>query len=591
MKNRSQIEEKYKWDLSDLCKSNEEFYQVLESVKEYIKKFKMFENKLKDKETIWKYLKLDREFEEKIEPIALYVHLKNDEVLSDRKNNEMREKASHVFNELSIETSFVSSELHELPDEVLDDIINDKKFKEYDRMFEDIKKDKKHMLSKQEEKLLAGMNFLGGFSSNMKKLTDVDLDFGNVKDSKGKEHTLTQSNYGTFMRSKDRTLRKNTMTQLHDVYGKHINLLANNYICDVKQNCYFAKVRNYPSAIECALENEEVTRGVYDSLIKNVDKNLGLMFAYFKLKKKALKLYDFYIYDNMASIDMKSDKKYTYDEAMEIICQALAPLGDEYVSLLKRAKEERWIDVFPNKDKRSGAYQTGIYGVHPFVLSNFEGDLDSIFTLAHELGHAMHSYFSDKNQPRTKSEYTIFLAEIASTTNEILLINYLLGTAKSEKEKLTLYNKLFDEVKATIFRQTMFAEFEEKVHGAYEQGLPLTKDFLCSEYYNLNKKYFGSTKLIKEIQYEWARIPHFFTSFYVYKYATGMICAINFANRILSGEENALKDYFKFLSAGASDTPIKILQNSGCDLEDEKTFENCFGYLKNILKEWSKIQK
>lgn len=591
MKERKAIDEKFKWDLTPLCKSEREFYERLEKAKEYLPKFKKFEGKLNNKKDIWEFLELDKKFDEEVEPIFLYAHLKGDEILSDSKRVEMKEKLEFVFNEFSIETSFASSELHELSNELLDEIINDKKFKDYDRMFEDIKKEKKHTLSKKEEKLLAGMSFLGGFSSNMKKLSDVDIDFGKIKDSKGKEYSLNQSNYGLYVRSKDRELRKNTMKTLNGTFGKYINMLANNYINDVKGDCYFAKVRKYPSCLEASLFHEEVSKKVYDTLIQSVHKNLNVLFDYFKIKQKEMGLQDFYIYDVMAEVDRIKSKKYTYDEAIEIIKKALAPLGDEYVTLLQRAKDERWIDVYANKDKRSGAYETCIYGYHPYVLTNFEGDLDSIFTLAHELGHAMHSYFSDKNQPREKAEYTIFLAEIASTTNEMLLLNYLLQNVKSNSERISLYNKLFDEIKSTLFRQTMFAEFEEVVHRMQEEGESLTKDKLCDLYYNLNKQYFGKTKLIPEIKYEWARIPHFFTPFYVYKYSTGIICAINFVNRILSGEENAVKDYYRFLSAGASDTPIQILKNSGCDLESEKPFENTFSYLKTILKEWKNLAK
>lgn len=591
MKTRNQINDNFKWDLSPLCSSDEDFYKGLEKVNGYIKKFKNFENKLNNKETILKFFKLDEEFDDLIEPLYMYVHLKHDEILSDRKRNEMSEKISHILSELSVETSFVTTELHELPDEIIDDILQDKRFKDYDRMFENIKKEKIHMLSKEEEKLLAGMSFLGGFSSNMRNLSDVDITFEKVKDSKGKDLELNHSNYSVYLRSKDRELRKNTMTVLNGTYGKFINTLANNYINEVKQNCYFAKVRKYKSALDEALQDEEVSKKVYDTLIQSVNKNLDVLFDYFKLKKKILGLDNFYIYDCMAEIDKNKGKKYSYDQAIEIIMEAVAPLGSEYVNLIKQAKDNRWIDVYPNKDKRSGAYESGIYGYHPYVLTNFEGDLDSVFTLAHELGHAMHTHFSNNNQPRTKASYTIFLAEIASTTNEILLINYFLKRSNSKNEKLYLLNKLFDEVKGTIFRQTMFAEFEEHVHSSYEKAEALTKDGLCEYYYNLNKKYFGSVKLIKEIQYEWARIPHFFTAFYVYKYATGMICAITFVNKILEKGEEAVRDYYKFLTAGASDTPINILKKANCNLEDEKTFDECFAYLKNLIKEWKKLTK
>ena len=589
MKNREEIDEQYKWDLSELCGGTQEFYEKIKKINEFLPKIKAFEGKLNNKENILEYLKLDEEFSKYVEPLALYSHLKSVEVLSDNERQEMDEKLSHILNNISVETSFASSELHKLPTELLDEIIKDKRFKDYDRTFEEIKRDKKHALSKKEEKLLSGMNFLVGFSSNMDMISDVDFKFGKVKDTSGKSYELTHSTYSSLVRSGDRKLRKSAFEKMNGKYGEYINTLANNYISDVKADCYFAKVRKYKSALERALNGEEVDKKVYDTLIKQVGKNLELLFSYFEVKRKLLGVNKMYIYDTMADVGKITSKKYAYDEAIEIIKKAVAPLGKEYVELIQRAKDERWIDVYPNKDKNSGAFETAIYGKHPFVMTNFEGDLESIFTLAHELGHAMHSYYSNKTQAYPKAYYPIFLAEIASTTNEMLLINYLLGKTDDKNEKIALYNKLFDEVKGTIYRQTMFAEFEDKVHKIYEEGEPLTKDRLCGIYYVLNKKYFGQVKLIDEIRYEWARIPHFFNAFYVFKYATGMISAITFTNKILSKEEGALDKYIEFLSAGCSDNPVKTLQKSGVDLMDEKTFSSCFNYLNKMLDEWKKL--
>lgn len=589
MKKREEIDEQYKWDLSILCKDNQEFYEKISKINDFLPKIKAFEGKLNNKDTILEYLKLDEEYSRYVEPLILYSHLKSSEVLSDNERAEMSEKLSHILNNISIETSFVSSELSKLPNELLDDIIYDKRFVDYNRVFEDIKRNKKHTLSKKEEKLLSGMNFLGGFSSNMDMLSDVDFKFGSVKDSNGKSYELNHASYSSLVRSADRKLRKSAMEKMNGKYGEFINTLANNYINDVKADCYFAKVRKYKSALERELNGEEIDKRVYDMLIKQVSGNLELLFSYFDVKKGLLGVNKMYIYDTMADVGKISDKKYTYDEAIEIIKKAVSPLGEEYVSLIQRAKDERWIDVYPNVDKNSGAYETAIYDRHPYVMTNFEGDIDSVFTLAHELGHAMHSYFSNKTQSYPKAYYPIFLAEIASTTNEMLLINYLLKSTKDKNQRIALFNKLFDEVKGTIYRQTMFAEFEEKVHKLYEDGESLTKDRLCGMYYVLNKKYFGEVKLIEQIKFEWARIPHFFNAFYVFKYATGMISAITFTNKIISHEEGAVEKYIKFLSAGCSDNPIKILQSSGVDLLDEQTFTQCFDYLKSMLNDWKSI--
>lgn len=589
MKKRSQIEEKFKWDKTVLCKDSKDFEEKIEKINVFLPKFKKFIGKLDSKDAVWKYLKLDEQFEKEVEPAMLYIYLSRDENLADGQNNKLYQKMSILLNKFSIETSPLSTQIQKLPDQLLDEIIADKKFKDYRRDFEMIKKSKKHNLSDDQEQLLSGMDFFG-YSSVMRNLSDVDLKFDKIKDSKGRTYQFDQSKYSLYVRDSDRTLRKNAMTTLNGTFGKFVNTFAENYINKVKADCYFAKVRHYDSALSQALFHEEVSEKVYHTLIEKVHENLPVLFKYFDLKKKALGLKDCYIYDCMADISSKKREKYSYDEAIELLKKALAPLGEEYVSLLERAKTERWIDVFPNENKRSGAYENAIFDAHPFVLTNFEGDLESVFTLAHELGHAMHTYFSNKSQPRALAQYTIFLAEIASTTNEMLLLSYLLDRAEG-KEKVKLYNKLFDMVKSTIFRQAMFAEFEEKIHSLQEASQPLTKDLLCEEYLNLNKLYFGKVKLIKEIQYEWARIPHFFTEFYVYKYATGLICAINFANRILSGQKGALEDYFKFLSAGSSDTPCNILKESGCDLEGGKAYEVAFDFLKSILSDWQKEMK
>lgn len=586
MKDRSQIEEKYKWDLSALCKSDDCVDEAIKKFSQYIDKFKAFKGKLNSKENIWKYLTMSKKFQEELSKAFLYADLVLASNLDDEKAKVWERKLQDVDAKFSYETSFITNELNDLSDQFLDDLIKDKKFKDYNRSFENIKKKKKHVLSPAEEKLIAGMDFLGGYSDNHRNLEDLDIKFEPACDSKGKKHKFDNSTYLIYSRSKDRTLRKNTFLNMYNAFGGVINTLSSNYENFVRQDCYFAKIRNFSSAFEGSLEIEEVSKEVYDTLIRQVKKNKNIVAQFFALKQKALKLKDFYFYDVAAPIGKADDKKYTYDEAIELVKKAVKLLGEEYVSLIQKAKEERWIDVFPNKGKRSGAFETAIYDAHPYVLTNFTGDIDSCLTLAHELGHAMHSYFTNRTQPRAKSGYSIFLAEIASTTNEILLINYLLSQAKSEEEKISLYNRLFMEVYSTIFVQTIFSSFEETIHRDIESSIPVTKDVLCKTFYDSYKEITGGVKLPKQLQFGWARIPHFYTPFYVFKYATGMICALSFANRILSGEKGALEDYLKFLSAGDSLPPLEVLKNSGCDLEKEQTFESAFDYLRKMLEKW-----
>lgn len=592
MKERALIEEKYKWDLSKFLNSEEEFYSRLEKFDKFKDEIVKFEGKLLDDETLLRCLKFETKVSIEAGILGIYAHLRLSEDVRNSKINEMNEKLEEVFTKYSMASSFVLVEMSEFSNERLKKLMEDQKFKDYKRNFYMILRSKKHVLSKKEEKLLSGMSFLGGFSDNFDKFDDGDLKFNKVKDKNGKEYELTHSSYRLLAESKDETLRKNTFIEMNGAYGRYINFLSSNYISDVKADCYFSKVRGYKSALDCAIFNEEASENVYNLLIEKVHKNLGIFYDYMEIKRNLLGQKSISIADSFAPITKKSHKKYSYEEAIDLIKQAVKPLGDEYQNLIQRAKDERWIDVYPNEGKDSGAYSTSTYRVTPVVLMNFKGDLDSVFTLAHELGHAMHSYFSMKYQKYETSDYVIFVAEVASTTNEMLLLRYLLQKAKTKDEKMFLYDKLFSEVKSTIFRQTMFSEFEEKVHMMYESGQPLSKDKLCDLYYDLNKLYFGKkVKLFEEVKYEWARIPHFFRSFYVYKYATGLVCAINFSKKLFNKEKDAQKKYLKFLSSGSIDTPIKILQDAGCNLEEDKAFDDVFSYLRDEMKNWKFLTK
>ena len=585
MKKRRQIDEKYKWDLTQLCKDEDDFYKKCKKVENNIKNFDKYRGKLNSKKTILSYLEESKEFDKPYMEVMLYATRKRDEDLTDEKANNMVEKINFLGEKISENFSFVSIELHKLSDEMLDDIIKDKDFSEYDKMFKDIKKSKKHMLPDEVEKFISGMNFLDGYDENMGKFTDVDLKFEDILDSHGKKHKLNCATYSNYLSSADRELRKNAFIKTHKRFGEFIDFLSSNYASQVKTDCFFAKRRKYPSALDAAFEDEGVSRKVYESLIASVHDALPLLFKYFEKKRSILGLKDLYNYDANAPITQKGEKRYSYEKGMELVKEGLSPLGEEYISLLDRAQNERWIDVFPNEGKRSGAYSIGIYGKTPYVLTNFDGKYQDVSTLAHELGHAMHTYFSNKNQKEAKADYEIFVAEIASLTNEMLLAMFMIENGKTKEEKREYANMVWGMAKSTIFRQAMFAEFEEKVHDAQEKEVPLTKQFLSKTYFDLNKTYFGKkVKLAKEVQYEWARIPHFFSAFYVYKYALGMLCACNFVQRILSKEKGALEDYMHFLSSGGKDTPLNILKEAHCDVEDKKTFEKGFEFLKEIFK-------
>ncbi len=587
MKSRSEIEEKYKWDLSNYCKNVDDFYKRLDKIAGKVGDFKKFEGKLADDDMLFECLELETKIDKELSLLAVYASLKLSEDNSDRVANEMNEKMGLVISKFSTATSFVDVEISKFKDEKLKGLQANKKFKNYVRYFESVLREKKHTLSKKEELLISQLGeFLGGFSNNFDKFTDVDLKFDNIKDSKGKEYEFNQSKYSVYAESKDRVLRKNAFRQINGKHGEFINFLANNYINDVKEDCIFAKIRKYKSALSASIYNEEADEKVYRLLVEKVRENVGLLQRYFEVKRRMLKLDQFAIYDTFAPVVEEIDKTYTYDEAIELIKEAVAVLGDEYVSLIDRAKNERWIDVFPNKNKSSGAFSTGTYGANPVVLTNFEGNLESVFTLAHELGHAMHTYYSEKHQPIQTSNYVIFVAEVASNVNEMLLLRLLLSRAKTKKERIYYYDHFLKQMRSSIFRQTMFSEFEEFAHAEYEKENPLSPELLCEKYEELNNFYHGSkVKQISEMKYEWARIPHFFRSFYVYKYATGLICAIKISHDLLS-EKNFAKKYLKFLSSGCSADPISLLKIADCDLTKSETFDQAFSTCEEYIQKW-----
>lgn len=585
---RSQVASKYKWDLSQYAKSEEDFLARARALKKYPDIFKKYENKLSDDKKLLEVLNLSSEYAKEVSLLANFAQRKLDEDLNNSRANENLHMLLKIDNDISVASSFITPEISAFSDEKLSALQNDKRFKAHRLFFKDIIREKPHILPKAEEKLLSGMGeFLGGFSDNHDNFSDADLKYNDIKDSRGKNYSYHSSKYGLYLRSADRELRKNAFNEQNGAYGRYINFLAGNYISDVKADCYFAKIRNYNSALERAIHGEEASVKVYNLLIECIHENLPILYKFYEKKRQILGLDKFYIFDQAAPIGKGSAKKYGYDEAIELIKDAVKPLGEEYVSLIQKAKDEKWIDVMPNDGKAGGAYSSSSYGANPIVLTNFTGNFESVSTLAHELGHAMHSYFSQRAQIFEESDYVIFVAEVASTVNEMLLRLKKLNESRSLIEKGEIIDDIFCDVKSTIFRQTMFAEFEEWVHAEYEASRPLSKDRLCQKYLELNKLYFGKkVALTKETQYEWARIPHFFRPFYVYKYATGLISALNIVSRILNGEEGAVEKYLKFLSAGCTKDPISLLRDAGCDLEKKETFDEVFGLLKRLLCEF-----
>ncbi|MCQ2380594.1 MAG: oligoendopeptidase F, partial [Victivallaceae bacterium] len=449
---------------------------------------------------------------------------------------------------------------------------------------------RKQILSEPEERLLGALsNSLGAPERVFEMLNDAELSFGSCRNTEGKLEKLTHGTYRKFLESPDRSVRKGAFTRLYRKYRSFRNTFATILDGNVRVDVAESRIRGFKSALDAALYDDDIPAEVYHNLISTVHGNLGAFYKYVDIRAKALKFDDIDMYDIMPPIVKGCDRTYSFDEARSIVAEALRPLGKEYGRILESAYSDRWIDVPERKGKRSGAYSGGCFDSFPYVLLNFNGTLDDVFTLAHELGHSMHSHFSHTSQPYHYAEYDIFVAEVASTTNEILLYEYLLSKSSSKAERAFLHSHLADEIRGTIYRQTMFAEFELDIHNRCEQGLPLTADYLCDRYYELNSLYYGpNLKADKLISMEWARIPHFYYNFYVYKYATGMSAALKLAQDILSGNTDA---YFGFLKAGGSKYPLEIMKDAGVDLSSPEPVDSALKYFDSVVGKLGKALK
>lgn len=591
MKTRNEVETQYKWDLSDYYKTDEDWDLEFENIKPLLEKLTTYEGKLHDDETLLECLDLDDEVGIRIGKLAVYISLKCKE---DGKNNFYQNKSNLLNKYLSDiypRLSYITSEINEFSNERLQHLITDDRFADFDLMFKNVIRNKPYTLSKSEEKLMATMSeCIGGDSDVFDMLDSVDIKFDDVENSLGEKLPLNNSNYSVYIQGDDCKLRENAFKNLNGGYGKLNYTISANYLNNIKTDETLAKVRHFDSAFDEALFGEQVDGKVYQTLIEQVNKNRQVFQRYFDLKRKALGQEEMANYDINAKLKTETKKVYTYDQAFDMVCQFAKVFGQDYVDILKKAKEKRWLDVMPNENKDTGAFSWGSYGANPVVMMNFEGTTNCVFTLAHELGHMMHTYYSNQNNAHSKAGYEIFVAEVASTVNEMLLAKMLLKNATSKQEKLYYIDYLMNMFYGTVYRQTMFAEFEYNMHQAYINGQEVTADAMNLEYLNLAKKYFGeNVTLADEIKYEWSRIPHFYTSYYVYKYATGLISALVISNRILNNEPNSVENYKTFLSSGCTKTPLELLQMAGVDLTDEKTFENAFDFVSSVLDDFEKL--
>lgn len=495
-------------------------------------------------------------------------------------------EAEIKMNLLQAAVSYMVPQILAIPKEKLDEFYREEpELLEYRLFIENIQRQKEHTLDEKGEAMLAAANEMAKGASNIYSMfNNADVRFADIKDEKGETVPLTQGRFVTFMESRDRRVRQEAFTSLYAAYKQNINTVAAMFDANARASAFFAKERLYDSALEAALDDSEIPVEVYHKLIETVHDNLDAMYDYVALRKKLLGVDELHMYDVYVPMVEGVEKKYTFEEAKALVLEGLAPLGEDYLELLKEGFDNRWIDIYENQGKRTGAYSWGAYGVHPYVLLNFQGTLNHVFTLAHEMGHALHSHYSDMNQPYLYAGYKIFVAEVASTCNEALLIHYLLEKTEDEKEKAYLINYFLEQFKGTLFRQTMFAEFEMMTHDMIKEGKPLTADVLCDTYRKLNEIYFGPDMVMdEEIAYEWARIPHFYTPFYVYQYATGFAAAIAISSRILKGEERAVEDYKRFLSGGSSMSPIELLKLCKVDMTESRPIEEALNVFREYL--------
>ncbi|MFG6149448.1 oligoendopeptidase F [Halobacillus sp. B23F22_1] len=592
---REEIPKERTWDLESIFETDEKWYKEFEQVKEVIPEIEQYKGSLgESSEQLFNLLKLQDEISHRIGLLFTYAHMRNDQDTTNSYYQEMNAKAESLYTKVASSMSFITPEILALPEGTVDQFINENKDLElYKHALKEITRRKDHVLSENEERLLAGFSEVASNpSQTFGALNNADLTFPSIKNEEGEEVDLTHGRYVGFLKSEDREVRKNAFQAMYDTFGQFKNTFASTLSGNVKKNNYFATVKHYERAREAALDRNNIPEEVYDNLIEAVNERLPLLHRYVELRKKVLELDDLHMYDMYTPLIKDAEMKVSYEEAQDLVVNGLKPLGDSYVNTVKEGFKNRWIDVEENKGKRSGAYSSGHYGTNPFILMNWQDDVNNLFTLAHELGHSLHSYYTHENQPYRYGNYSIFVAEVASTCNEALLNDYMLKNTNDKKEKLYLLNNFLEGFRGTVFRQTMFAEFEHEIHIQAQNGEALTADKLTQIYYDLNKKYFGEELVIDdEIGLEWARIPHFYMGYYVYQYSTGYAAATTLAEQILTEGEPAVERYMSFLKAGSSDYPIEVLKQAGVDMTSKDPVYEALDVFEQKLNEMEELLK
>lgn len=588
---RSTIENKFKWTIDEMYPNEESIEKDIQKVKELIEEVKRYKGILADsEENLFKALNISEETSRILQNLYVYTHMKSHEDTRINKNQSNATKIDMLSTELSMATSYMVPEIIAMDSEKLENYLKTERLSHYKKYVDDILRLKPHTLNEREEELLASVADLSGVPENVyDMLSFADLKFPEIEDENGEKVRVTHSNFSLFLKSKDARVRKDAFEAMYGIYGQYKNTFASTLYGGIKSEIFYAKTRKYESALQGSLFQDNVSVNVYNNLIDAVHENLDTLNDYIDLKKKFLGLDKINMYDLYVPLTESFDMEIPYEKAQKIILEALKPLGEEYLENVKKAFAEGWIDVYGNEGKQGGAYSWGSYDSKSYILMSYKDDLNSLFTLIHEMGHSMHSFYSKNNQPYLYSGYKIFVAEVASTLNELLLINYLLKNAESKEERVYLLNYYLEQFRTTVYRQTMFAEFEKICHGKVEEGEPLTAEDFNNIYYDLNKKYYGeSCEVNEEIALEWARIPHFYSNFYVYKYATGFSAASALSKQILEEGESAVSRYKEFLKSGGSEFPLDQLRKAGVDMEKKESVDEALHVFKDLVKQLEK---
>ncbi len=585
---REEIDSTYKWRLEDIYNDNELWEEDYAKIKKLMAQISGYKGKLSDGADV--LLDFFRDFEELVslnEKLFVYARMRRDEDNANPVYQAMTDRAMMLSTQVYAAVSFMVPEITKMDEHTHNGYLEMDKLKIFTQYFKEIRRRANHILSEREEEILALSSEIGNTSSDIFTMfNNADIKFPTIKDEDGENIELTKGRYKKLLESVDRRVRKDAFHGLYSSYYSMKNSVASMLSANVKRNRFYSSLRKYNSSLEASLDEDNITISVYDNLINTISNKLDLMYRYLELRKRALKLDSLHMYDVYVPIVDKPVDNIPYEKAASMVKEGLNPLGNTYAKDLEKAFSNGWIDVCENRGKTSGAYSWGSYLTHPYVLLNYQETVDDVFTLAHEMGHAMHSYYTNAAQPFIYSEYKIFVAEVASTVNESLLVRHMIDNSEDIKFKAYLLNHYLESFRGTVFRQTMFAEFEKIIHGKESDGEALTSELLCSVYKDLNRKYFGQGVVIDDdIEIEWARIPHFYNSFYVYKYATGFSAAASLSEQILNGSSGAVDRYLNFLSSGSSSCPLELLKKAGVDLTDPKPILDALNVFEETLDE------